>query len=235
MVHGDDQGLVLPPRVAPLHVVIVPLVYKTCTMEQLSPFVDLVMAAVKSKGFRCKVDNRSNYSPGWKYNHWEQKGVPIRMEIGPRDLEAKQVTAVRRVDGNKSTIPLENIASTIESLLNQAHDIMFAKASAARDSKLVQVTKWEDFVPALDNNCLVLTPWCDPADQEAEEKVKELSRTEALQRAGMDQEDVRTATSVAAKTLCVPHNQPTKLPDGTTKCFFTGRDATCWCLWGRSY
>jgi len=243
MVHSDDQGLVLPPRVSPLHVVVVPLVYKTCTLEDLKPFVDDVVKELKKKTneddpyskLRVKVDDRSNYSPGWKYNHWEQKGVPLRFEIGPRDLEQKAVTCVRRVDGQKCTIALADISKTARTLLADAQATMLAKAQTERDAKVVRVTQWNDFVPALDDNNLVLTPWCDPADQQAEEAVKEQSRAEALRLAGLDAEDARTATSLAAKTLCVPHDQPTALPDGSTKCFFTGKPASCWCLWGRSY
>lgn len=235
MVHGDDQGLVLPPRVAPVQVVIVPLIYKTCTLEDLAPTVEKVTKALRAKSIRCKVDSRANYSPGWKYNHWERKGVPIRIEIGPRDVEAGVVTAARRVDGEKKSVPLDEVADVLARDLEEAHRLMLEKATRIRDSKLKQVLRWEDFVPALDENCLVLTPWCSPLDQDAEERVKDKSRQEALDRAGVDSEDARTATSLAAKTLCVPREQPTQLPDGTTKCFFTGEIATCWCLWGRSY
>lgn len=235
MVHGDNQGLVLPPRVAPLQVIIVPLVYKTCTLEDLAQIIDKVKAALKSKGIRHKVDARSNYSPGWKYNHWEQKGVPIRLEIGPRDVEAESVTSARRVDGAKKSVPIVDIADTVLHDLEEAQAIMLAKAVALRDAKLKRVMRWEDFVPALDENCLVLTPWCSPENEAAEEQVKERSREEALRHAGIECEDARTATSLAAKTLCIPTEQPTQLPDGSTTCFFTGELATCWCLWGRSY
>jgi len=117
--------------------------------------------------------------------------------------------------------------------LDLIHSEMLQRATAARDAKLVQVTQWADFVPALNDDCLVLTPWCDPADQDAEEAVKERSRAEALEALGLEEEDARTATSLAAKTLCVPHKQPALAPG--TPCFFTGKPATCWCLWGRSY
>ncbi|KAJ8603550.1 hypothetical protein CTAYLR_004871 [Chrysophaeum taylorii] len=233
MVHGDNQGLVLPPRVAPIQVVIIPLVYKTCTLDDLAPLVKKVESALR--GLRIRVDDRPNYSPGWKYNHWEQKGVPIRIEVGPRDMEGNQATLARRVDGVKKVVPVADLAAVVNEDLDDIHRTMFRNATAARDAKFKQVTEWADFVPALDQDCLVLTPWCGPENQRAEEDVKEKSKLEALQRAGMDAEDVRTATSLAAKTLCIPHDQPTDLPDGSTTCFFTGKPATCWCLWGRSY
>jgi len=233
MVHSDDQGLVLPPKVAPVQVVVVPIFTKACPLEQLQPFIDQVKKELKNAGIRCKVDGRQNQSPGWKYNHWEQKGVPLRLEVGPRDAAANTVMVVRRVDGVKASKPVAGLGSAMVQELEDIHQAMFAKASAARDAKVVQVTKWEDFVPALNDDCLILTPWCSPENKEAEEQVKEKSREEALALLGQEDEDERTATSLAAKTLCVPHVQP-DLPAGTP-CFFTGEPATCWCLWGRSY
>ena len=233
MVHSDDQGLVLPPKVAPVQVVVVPIVSKTCPLSQLQSFIDQVKKELKSANIRCKVDDRGNQSPGWKYNHWEQKGVPLRLEVGPRDAASGSVMVVRRVDGVKASKPVAGLGSAIRNELDDIHRVMFAKASAARDSKVVQVTSWSDFVPALNDDCLVLTPWCSPTNQKAEDDVKEKSREESLALLGLEAEDERTATSLAAKTLCVPHDQP-PLPAGT-KCFFTGEPATCWCLWGRSY
>ena len=233
MVHSDDQGLVLPPKVAPVQVVVVPIFTKACPLEQLQPFIDQVKKELKNAGIRCKVDGRQNQSPGWKYNHWEQKGVPLRLEVGPRDAAANMVMVVRRVDGVKASKPVAGLGAAMVQELEDIHQAMFAKASAARDAKVVQVTKWEDFVPALNDDCLILTPWCSPENKEAEEQVKEKSREEALALLGQEDEDERTATSLAAKTLCVPHVQP-DLP-ASTPCFFTGAPATCWCLWGRSY
>ena len=233
MVHSDDQGLVLPPKVAPVQVVVVPIVSKTCPLSQLQSFIDQVKKELKNASIRCKVDDRGNQSPGWKYNHWEQKGVPLRLEVGPRDAAANTVMVVRRVDGVKASKPVAGLGSAIRAELDDIHQVMFAKASAARDSKVVQVTSWSDFVPALNDDCLVLTPWCSPTNQKAEDEVKERSREESLALLGLEAEDERTATSLAAKTLCVPHDQP-PLPAGA-KCFFTGEPATCWCLWGRSY
>jgi len=233
MVHSDDQGLVLPPRVAPVQCVIVPIISKACPLADLAPHVARVKAELKSAGLRVKVDDRANQSPGWKYNHWEQKGVPLRVEIGPRDAKADAAMVVRRVDGVKKSLPAAGLGAALAAELDGVHDAMLAKATATRDAKLVRVTEWKDFVPALNDDCLVLTPWCDPADRDAEEAVKEKSRSEALDALGLDCEDDRTATSLAAKTLCVPHEQP-DLP-ANTPCFFTGKPATCWCLWGRSY
>ena len=151
----------------------------------------------------------------------------------PRDRDGRSVVAVRRCDGAKKTLSVDGLGAALAAELDDVHAVMYAKAKAARDAKLVKVLDWKDFVPMLNDNNLILTPWCDPNDEAAEEAVKDKSRAEALEQLGLDDEDARTATSLAAKTLCVPHDQP-DLPKGT-KCFFTGKPATCWCLWGRSY
>lgn len=173
------------------------------------------------------------YNPGWKYNHWEQKGVPIRIEVGPMDIEKNQARIAVRHDGSKADLPVEGLGATIAKMLDEIQTTMFEKAKVARDSHVVQVTEWKDFVPNLEKNNLVLAPWCDPENEEWEEWVKAKSKEESLANAGLEGEDERTATSVAAKTLCVPFDQP-ELPEGT-KCIASGEKATCWVLWGRSY
>jgi len=228
MCHGDDLGLVLPPKVAPLQVIIVPVITKKFGLDKLSDYVEKVLAELKRGGIRVKFDSRDNYTAGWKYNHWEQKGVPLRLEIGPRDLEKNQCMAVRRDNAQREDVLVENILSYVEGVLEMIQDNLFKKATAARDEHLSKVLKWEDFVPALNRNDIVLTPFCN--EDEWEEKVKVMSREEALSG---ESEDVRSSTSVAAKTLCIPLDQP-ELPTGT-KCFVSEKPATCWVLWGRSY
>eukprot|EP00804_Cyclotella_cryptica_P030909 CCRYP_019757-RA/>CCRYP_019757-RA protein AED:0.29 eAED:0.29 QI:0/0/0/1/1/1/4/0/560 len=166
MVHGDDTGLILPPRVAPLQCVIVPIVSKTFPLENVAPYCEEILKSLEEKNIRCKLDDRSIYNPGWKYAHWEQRASPF-------------------VSSN-----------------------MFAKAKEFRDSHLVQVTEWKDFVPNLELHNLVLTPWCGGEHTDWEEWVKEKSREESLQNRGEEGEDARAATSVAAKTLCIPFDQP---------------------------
>ena len=153
---------------------------------------------------------------------------PCALRWGPRDLEAKQARLVRRDNSNKIDVVWANLASTVADLMVTIQADMFAKAKAGRDAKLIKVMKWDDFVPALNNQCLALTPFCD--EDEWEEKVKMMSREQALDGA---EEEATCATSVAAKTLCKPFDQP-PLPEGTP-CFVSGKPATCWCLWGRSY
>lgn len=233
MVHGDDQGLVLPPRIAPLQVVIVPIITKKMTKEDAQPYCEAILKDLHDQGIRAKYDDRDMYNPGWKYNHWEQKGVPLRIEVGPRDVEQKQVRLVTRFNGHKEDFSVEGVGVLVKEKLETIQSDMFAKAKAARDEHLVHVTEWKDFVPNLELNNLVLTPWCGGEHKDWEEWVKEKSREESLKARGEEVEDSRTATSVAAKTLCIPFTQP-DLPEGT-KCIASGLPATCWVLWGRSY
>jgi len=173
------------------------------------------------------------YNPGWKYNHWEQKGVPIRVEVGPRDIEQNQVRIVLRYSGEKLDVPLDGIGSWAKKQLETIQQAMFEKARTARDTHVVQVTEWSDFVPNLEKNNLVLTPWCGGEFKDWEDWVKAKSREESLNSRGETGEDARTATSVAAKTLCIPFDQP-EMPEGT-KCIASGLPAKVWCMWGRSY
>ena len=233
MVHGDDTGLVLPPRVSPLQVVIVPIISKKFSSEQADPYCEAILKDLQAHGVRAKYDDRVMYNPGWKYNHWEKKGVPIRIEVGPRDVEGKCARVVLRYNGDKSDMAVEGMGAALVTKLEEIQNAMFSKAKDARDNHLVKVTDWKDFVPNLEKNNLVLTPWCGGEHQEWEEHVKEKSREESLKARGQEAEDEKTATSVAAKTLCIPFEQP-ELPAGT-KCLVSGLDATCWVLWGRSY
>ena len=115
-----------------------------------------------------------NYTPGWKFNHWEQKGVPIRLEVGARDLASNQCRIVRRDNADKFDLAVDdNLATRIKILLDEIHNYLFEKSKRERDEKIVQVTEWKDFVPALNRHCLVLTPFCD--QREWEEKVKVLT------------------------------------------------------------
>ncbi len=188
---------------------------------------------IVTEKIRAKYDDREMYNPGWKYNHWEQKGVPIRIEVGPRDMETKQARIVLRYNGEKIDMSVEGLGAQLTEKLEDIQNAMFEKAKVARDQHLVQVTEWKDFVPNLELNNLVLTPWCGGEHQDWEEWVKNTSREESLKARGQEGEDERTATSVAAKTLCIPFTQP-EMPEGT-KCIASGLPATCWVLWGRSY
>lgn len=246
MVHGDDTGLVLPPRIAPVQVVVIVIVQSKDTDETkttLSNAATAAVAALNAGGIRAKLDDRDNYSAGWKFAHWEQKGVPLRLELGPRDLAAGTFSAVRRVDGVKSNIPLAHAAllPAVNQALTTIQADMLAKARRERDAHVAVVTKWSDFVPALDRGDLVLAPWSELI--ETEEWVKEqtgprgaatLAAAAAAAETPADELEASKGLTGAAKTLCIPFEQPPLAPG--TKCFTgSGKDAVSWALWGRSY
>ena len=234
MVHSDDKGLVLPPRIAPIQCVIVPIVVKqsdAANKAQADMCAEMV-AALGAAGIRVKLDDRTNYNPGWKYNHWELKGVPLRIEVGPRDVEARQARCVRRDSNEKEDVPMACLTQKVALLLvTMQHDLL-SKARKSRDDNIVKVWEWKDFVPALQKGHMVLTPFCN--ETEFEELVKDKSKAEALAALGQETEDEREATPVAAKTLCIPFDAPA-LPAGTPCFVAPEKPATCWVLWGRSY
>jgi prolyl-tRNA synthetase len=234
MVHSDDKGLVLPPRIAPIQCVIVPIVVKqsdAANKAQADMCAEMV-AALGAAGIRVKLDDRTNYNPGWKYNHWELKGVPLRIEVGPRDVEARQARCVRRDSNEKEDVPMACLTQKVALLLvTMQHDLL-SKARKSRDDNIVKVWEWKDFVPALQKGHMVLTPFCN--ETEYEELVKDKSKAEALAALGQETEDEREATPVAAKTLCIPFDAP-ELPAGTPCFVAPEKPATCWVLWGRSY
>lgn len=113
MVHGDDKGLVMPPRVAKVQVVIIPVIFKDTEKDKLVAKAKEIEETLVKAGVRVKIDDRTNYNPGWKYNHWELKGVPLRIELGPKDLEKEEVRAIRRNDGEKFQIKWSEIGTKV--------------------------------------------------------------------------------------------------------------------------
>lgn len=238
MVHGDDKGLVLPPRVAPVQIAIV-FMYSVKDSEEVVAGVKKsagdVAGSLKDAGFAVELDDRDIYTPGWKFNYWELRGVPLRLEVGPRDLSAGTVTAVRRDNGAKSAINVSELMTAVPELLETIQSDMLARARAVRDSRVAVIDTWDEFVPALDRRCVALAPWCEHT--ECEEQVKhrsgEAAEAEEEKGAEEDAEEKAKKLSGAAKTLCVPFEQE-EMPAGT-KCFQCDRDASVYCLWGRSY
>ncbi|TYZ66754.1 hypothetical protein PybrP1_013093 [[Pythium] brassicae (nom. inval.)] len=234
MVHGDDKGLVLPPRVAPVQVIVVPIPFKDKDeIDELFAQADAISQLLLGVGVRIEVDSRRVYTPGWKYNHWELKGVPLRFELGPKDLAKQQVRVVRRDNGAKVDLPVAELATAIPALLEQIQRDMLERARGERDARVKRVTEWADFVPALQEGCMVLTPFCN--ETEWEETVKTKSREESLALMGLAEEAENTATSAAAKTLCIPFEHNAGEMPSDLKCFVSGKPAKCWILWGRSY
>lgn len=167
MVHGDDRGLVLPPKVAPIQAVILPIaMHKEGVLDQARKLFNTLQAAA----LRVELDDRENQSAGWKFNEWEMKGVPVRIELGPRDIEAGQVTIVRRDTLEKTTAPLEGIAQTITGLMQEIHDSLFAQALARRENQSAAAANFEELASSVQRG-FVRGMWC--GERACEDSVKE--------------------------------------------------------------
>ena len=169
MVHGDNRGLKIPPKVAPVQVVVVPIMPKK-TREVVLEKAEALLGTLGEK-FRMDIDDR-DYSPGWKFNEWEMKGVPLRLEIGPKDIEKGQVVLVRRDTGEKFFVKEEDLDSTIEKLLAEIQDNMFQMALEFRTQNTTQCEDYEDFKKIIaDRRGFVRANWCGHG--QCEEKIKE--------------------------------------------------------------
>jgi prolyl-tRNA synthetase len=172
MVHGDDRGLVVPPRVAPVQAVIVPITYKKADSSAILAKAKEIMEKLKAKCIATILDDRTEYTPGWKFNEWELKGVPIRIEIGPRDLKQAQVTLVRRDTYQKTTAKMTEAVQATEKLLEEIQNNLYAKAKAALEEKTTTVQNYGDFKETLTNKGgFIKAAWC--GSLECEEKIKE--------------------------------------------------------------
>ncbi|XP_045527430.1 bifunctional glutamate/proline--tRNA ligase isoform X2 [Pieris brassicae] len=208
LVHGDDRGLVLPPRVADIQAIVVPCgITASSNAEERKGLMDSCQSLVdelKAAGIRADGDYRDNYSPGWKFNHWELKGVPIRVELGPKDISRGEVVAVIRLTGEKQTFKRNTAPTQLREKLNTIHEEMFKKATKERDERLSLVTKWEDFTNALERKHIILAPFC--GDIPCEDNIKNDSA-----RNEDDQTTEVKAPSMGAKSLCIPFEQPREL------------------------
>ncbi|KAJ1032388.1 hypothetical protein NDA16_000415 [Ustilago loliicola] len=233
MVHGDDDGLVMPPRVAQVQVVIIPcgIGVKTTPAEKeaIMDACDKTAKDLKAAGIRAKADLRDNYSPGFKFNDWEMRGVPIRLEIGPKDLEKKSVFSVRRDNKAKAPLSVEGLSESIAKLLDTIHDDMFAKADAEYRSRRKVCEQWDDFTRILNDKCHVVIPWC-----EIEACEDEIKKRSARQATAGEAEDEK-APSMGAKSLCIPFDQAQFGDIKGKKCPQCGTDAKRWTMFGRSY
>ncbi len=168
MAHGDARGLILPPAVAPVQAIVLPMaIHKAGVEEAARSVIDRLVAA----GVRCEGDF-SDQTPGWKFNEWEMKGVPLSLEIGPRDIENGVVTAVRRDNGETSVVNNEELEGVIKRLLSDVHESMYRKAEAFRDSRIKEAHTLDELKKYLDEGNFVKAMWC--GSQECELKVKEL-------------------------------------------------------------
>jgi prolyl-tRNA synthetase len=172
MAHSDDNGLVLPPKLAPIQVVIVPIYKKIEQLEDISKVAKSIQTKLENVGVRVKFDDRDTFKPGWKFAEYEFKGVPVRLAIGPRDLENHTVEVARRDTLEKETLQIENIEVKIKNLLEQIQKKLYQKALSFRETNTHAVNTWDDFVDTIENKGgFVRAHW--DGTTETEEKIKE--------------------------------------------------------------
>ncbi|MCB9698256.1 MAG: proline--tRNA ligase [Alphaproteobacteria bacterium] len=208
MAHSDDQGLVLPPRIAPVQVVIIP-VYKGDEKPLVMEAVDALFASLKGR-FRVKVDDRDNLRPGAKYFEWEQKGVPLRLEIGPRDVAKGQAFAKRRTGGDKFAVPFASAEAVVAEVLEGIQEQLLDAATAFRDARTYEVSSYEQFKADLGTKPgFYRVPW-----------------------GGDDADEGRVKDETRATLRCIPLEQPSV--EGLT-CPITGKPAHQWAIFARAY
>ena len=205
MAHGDNRGLKLPPKIAPTQVIVVPVaMHKEGVKEKATELYEKI-----NEKFRADIDVRDQYSPGYKFNDWEMRGVPVRVEIGPRDIENGVCVLVRRDTAEKITVKLEDVNTEIEKLLEDIHTNMYNECKARLESKTTVAYDLDEFVKNMnENQGFIKAMWC--GDVACEDKIKELT---------------------AAKSRCMPFEQ-LKISD---KCVCCGKPADKYVIWGRQY
>ncbi len=209
MAHSDDEGLVMPPRIAPLQVAIVPI-YKGPEQKAIvDEKVDEIMKALKAKGISVKYDDSDNVRPGWKFAEYELKGVPVRIAIGQKDIENKVVEVARRDTKEKQSVPQENVADYISQLLEDIQQNLYNRALAYRDDHITKVDTWEEFKQVLqEKGGFVSAHW--DGTSETEDKIKE---------------------EVKATIRCIPLDNPKE--DGV--CVYSGKPSTQRVLFAAAY
>ena len=206
MTHGDDNGLVLPPAVAPIQAVIIPIaMHKEGVLDKAQE----LLSVLKDAGIRVKLDDSEN-SPGWKFSEYEMKGVPVRIEIGPKDIENNQCVLVTRHNREKTIVPLEGLAEAVNTKLQEVHDGIYQKALENRERRTYACTSLDEITKVLEEkgDGFVKAMWC--GDEACEDMVKE-------------------KTGVGSR--CIPFEQE-QLSD---KCVCCGKPAKTMVYWGKAY
>ncbi len=198
MVHGDDDGLILPPAVAPYQVVVIPVAsHKEGVMEKAGELVDRLQAA----GLRVLLDD-SDRMPGWKYAEYEMKGVPLRLEIGPRDIEKGQCVAVSRDNREKRELPLDQVAEEIPALLQALHDRIYQKAKESMASRIYDVDGWQAFVETMETKPgFIRAAWCGSPDCEARVKEETTATSRCIAEDGVAEDALCVVCGQAARHL----------------------------------
>jgi prolyl-tRNA synthetase len=209
MAHSDDSGLVLPPKLAPIQVVIVPIYKGEEQKQKIDDKVQVLVQELKAAGITVKYDDSDNSRPGWKFAEYEMKGVPVRIAIGARDLEHNVVEVARRDTKEKQSISIDGLSQSIISLLDDIQHSIFNKAKAFRDEHITPADSWDEFVQLLDTKTGFIAAHWDGTG-ETEEKIKELTK---------------------ATIRCIPINNKAEVG----KCILTGNPSAQRVLFARAY
>ena len=170
MVHGDDKGLIIPPLIAPIQIIIVPI-HRDKDAQLVKEHAKLILAKLTNANIRAHVDDRDEYTSGWKFNEWEMKGIPLRINIGPRDIEKGQVEFVRRDNREKVHVEEKEMTVIATDLLQQIQKQLFNKATEFRNSNIQSPTSYPEFVNAVEKGGFVRSLWCGSI--KCEDKVKQ--------------------------------------------------------------
>jgi len=249
LTHGDDRGLVLPPNIAPIQVVVVPIPPRKTKNDPTTPTAEEILASAqriketiqqmnyRGSVVRVKLDDDLSRTPGWKYNYWELHGVPLRVEIGPRDVHNNTAVIVRRDSGKRSVVQLSDVESSIEDQLRDMQRDLLHRATETLHSRIRKTLNPTEFKKALEDRCVALVPWC--GEDDAEEVIRKLSMSApSVATTPTDQTEFPGETSTLltgiAKSLCIPFDQP-DMPPGTKCLGKPERLARKWVLFARSY
>jgi prolyl-tRNA synthetase len=206
MQHGDDKGLVLPPKIAPIQIAIIPILFDK-TKEKTIEEAEKIKKELA--GYDIKLDTREEYSAGWKFNQYELKGVPLRLEIGPKDIEKKHVVIVRRDTGEKEFVKRIDLKAKVKELLDDIGNHLYDNAKEHMKKNIVETESWDEFNKAIENKKIVYAPFC--GDEECEEAIKEKTK--------------------GANTRAIPLNQK----EGSSKCVHCGKEAKSYAYFGKCY
>lgn len=200
MVHSDDEGLVLPPKLAPIHVVIIPVYRSEEEMLRIAAAMKPLMAILKSSGYSVKLDDRDTYKPGYKFAEWELKGVPVRIAVGPRDLDSGTAEVVRRDTKEKSIVPMDDLYTHICTLLLDIQENLYRRAEQLRSVKTFLANTWDEFLEVVNvKEGFAMAHWDGSA--ETEEKIKALSKA-SIRCIPLDQ--------IQEEGVCVFSGKPSK-------------------------
>ena len=207
MVHGDERGLKLPPKVAPVQVIIVPIMFDKTKKEVLEKAESI--RTILKKDFRVEIDTRDGYTPGWKFNEWEMKGVPLRLEIGPKDMAQGQVMLARRDTGEKTAVKEENLVETVKELLDNIQENLFTRAKKFLEENIRETSDYNEFKKIIEKQRgLIKTYWCGSKD--CEDKIKEETK---------------------ASIRCIPFEQE----EASGKCIYCGKKSSTLVYFARAY